>query len=341
MAADTAASITAEGVSTALVDVSASAPVESGGSGPTLLHPLVAAIGRIGAQVGADAVLPELWCALPGWDLAQAWGRVLSAHEEYEVVVVDGGSFARTRDIIALPGVLLRLLDAALTPRTAMWRTGLDEGVFEELSAARQTVLGWRRILDGPDVSARLISRPEPEQAHRMLLAAAGLALQGVLVEGMGVSRYPRKKEHWPDHVRTAAQQALAVLETGAQGAQVWRSTTRRQATPRGVDVIGPWTDDCRAWRSQETIIEREGPDYAISIPLRAPAHSQARLGVTSRDLVIDLDGHLRWWELPPVLRRCRLVDAQQVEDGWRIRWSPDPDVWPRDGRADRGGSGA
>jgi arsenite-transporting ATPase len=55
-------------------------------------------------------------------------------------------------------------------------------------------------------------------------------------------------------------------------------------------------------------------------------------------DLVVTVSGHRRVLTLPSVLRRCVVVSGDFDGTELRVRFRPDPDLWPsRDGSDERG----
>jgi len=45
---------------------------------------------------------------------------------------------------------------------------------------------------------------------------------------------------------------------------------------------------------------------------------------------VLQLDGHRRVLALPSGLRRCLLVGARLTDGVLRVRFAPDPELWPQ-----------
>lgn len=230
--------------------------------------------------------------------------------------------------------MLGRLLDAMTTPRTAMWRASSGEGIFDDISAARAQVQRWTRVLESEETTARLACRPERREADHVLREAAILSLHGLTVEGMVVSRMPRAKEGWPDHVLSEARECLARLETAAQGALVWKSTGRRRCVPKGREASAVWSsvEATSTVRDGQLAVLPRDDGFEMALPLQEVARAEARLGTTSTHIVLEFDGTYRWLERPAVLQRCDVVSARRDDGGLRVEWAPNPDVWPRGG---------
>lgn len=293
--------------------------------------PWGAALAIVARDVGADPVVPESWSGLSWSGLVTAWRSVARAAAQGEAVVVDGGCLARTRDLVVLPGIAGRLIDALLTPRGAMWRSQEGLGHVDALAAMRDEVAQWSTLLEAEGTTARLLARPEPAQARRVLRGAALLAMHGLEVEGLVASRVPRRKEACTPAVRREAEAAVAALEDGAQGCAVWRSTSRVRPAPKGRAVGERLTSPEVIPAVRPTTVDLTADDdaFLLDLPLREPARRGARLGITSRSVVLGFEGTYRWWVTPALLQRCRVVDARRTPDGWQVRWEPDASVWP------------
>lgn len=331
LVADTAAEILAEGRHVVVVD--ASCPEFASGEGPPPL-PMLSAVAFIAGEVGAESLSPEAWMDLPGRDVLTTWGLITAARDDADVVLVDAGSLTTLREFVTLPSVLGRLLDAMTTPRAAMWRTAAGDAVFDEIASARAQVHRWMRVVESEETTARLVCRPERRDADRLLREAAVLSLHGLTVEGMVVSRMPRAKEGWPGHVLSEARECLARLESEAQGALVWKSTSRRRCVPRAQEAAAVWSSvgSAMTFRDGRLAVIPCDDGFETVIPLRMPARAEARLGTTSTHIIMEFDGTHRWLERPAVLQRCDVVSARRVDGGLRLQWAPNPDVWPRGG---------
>lgn len=331
LVADTAREIVAEGRNVVVID--ASSPATSPAEESPLL-PLLSAVRLVSEEVGADSLPPEAWMDLPGREVLAHWGRITAAQDDADVVLVDAGSLSSMRQLVTVPGVLGRILHAMTTPRTAMWRTAAGDGVFDDISSARAQVQRWTRVLESEGATARLVCRPEPREADRVLREAAVLSLHGLTVEGMVVSRMPRAKEGWPGHVLSEARECLGRLESQAQGALVWKSTSRRRCVPRTHEAAAVWstTGSAMTVRDGQWAVMPRDDGFVTLIPLRRAARSEARLGTTSTHIVLEFDGTYRWLERPAVLQRCDVVSVRRVDGGLQVEWTPNPQVWPKGG---------
>lgn len=337
LARSTVDAIQADGVTVARIDASgASAQAPDA----ALVAPMSATLGRLWQEAGADPVVPEAWCGLPGVGLVEAWLQIAGARQEAEAVVVDAGSLVRARDLCALPRTLVHLLDSAMTPRMAMWRSASGAGgLFESLSDLRVAVRAWLAILEDDETSARLVARPAEDSAVRVLEAAAQLAMLGVDVDGIVVNRVPRKdaRSEGERVARAAALAAQECLIEGSDGVPVWRATARAGARPRvrpapkGSAPLARLAESAvPATRASTMVLSSDDDGYRLALPLRGHGRRHARVGVQGDRLVVSLDGLHAWHELPSVLHRCEPVRAVRTPAGLTIHWSPDADVWPQ-----------
>lgn len=340
-------SIRSEGVDVQAIDASGAQAVEPD---PSITGWLGSTLGRLWQEAGADPVVPEAWSGLPDVGIVDAWRRIVQARQECDAVVVDAGSLSRVRDLCVLPGSLAHLLDAALTPRMAMWRSVSGAGgLFESLSDLRVAARTWLGVLQHDDTSLRLVGRPDRDAVDDLLRASALMSMLGVDVDGIVVNRVPRKDRKGPDAraMRTAALATVAALEEGGDGVCVWRATASAddlpvvRPAPKGTSVLARLSEGAvPPARSRTMALSSDDDGYLLAVPLRQAARRGAQVGVQDGRIVLRLDGVHAWHELPSVLHRCEAVRAERTSEAIVIRWSPDVDVWPR-GPADASEAGA
>lgn len=335
--------IRAEGVEAVALDASGAQVPDPD---PSVATWLGSTLGRLLQEAGADPVVPEAWSGLPDVGIVDAWRRIVQARQECDAVVVDAGSLARVRDLCALPGSLAHLLDAAMTPRTAMWRSSSGGGgLFESLSDLRLAVRAWLGVLHHDDTSVRLVGRPERASVDDLLRSSALLSMLGVEVEGIVVNRVPRKDRKGADAraARDEARATVSALQEGSDGVAVWRSSAssdsppRVRPAPKGMTALARLSGaSVPATRSRTMELSSDDDGYLLAVPLRSAARRDARVGVQDDRLVVSLGGVNAWHDMPSLLRRCEPVRAVRTATGLSIRWSPDAAVWPR-GASDGG----
>jgi arsenite-transporting ATPase len=76
--------------------------------------------------------------------------------------------------------------------------------------------------------------------------------------------------------------------------------------------------------------VTREGGDFVLRVALPFVLRSQVQLVRSGDDLVLTVGGQRRRVALPSVLRRCVPVGAAAGDGAVRVRFRPDPQLWPR-----------
>ena len=317
----TALAVDDEGLSVATIDV------DDCGGDAAALSAVAAVFDATLGELGAEAMPPEAWSALPGVADLGALLAIAQATADHDVVVVDAGDPRRARELVTLPSVLLRVLGQALTPRMAMWRpAGAVQQPFDVLSAARLTVLRLEGMLQRPSTTMRLIARPDTADVDRVLRAGAAIAMLGVGVDGYIVAPFPRSSDG--EKARRRADRLLAGFSESAEGVLVWKSTRIARPVPKGRSAVGP-LGRVHVLDEQQVTVVADDEEFTLDVPLAAPARREARIGTVDGRLVVAFDGSTRWLDLPPVLQRCTPVDAVRTSSGVRIAFRPDPAVWP------------
>lgn len=329
VAAATLAALADEGLHGVAVDASGAAALE-----PAVLERLTSTVGRVFAEVGGDPVVTQAWAGLPGLRPLGALAQAVTAltDAEADAVVLDCGPLERARELVDLPGVLLRLLDAALTPRVAMWRSPADGSapaptVFEALSAARADVGRLQQALTHPRTTMRLVTTPDTSSVDRTARAVAVFSLLGVAVDGVIMNRFPRSSDEMLREAKTVAATALARMQEQAGGVEVWKSTSRVRPAPKGRSVMGP-LGAVRVLDADQLTVTVGDEEFGLDLPLAGPARMDAEVGVQGDSLVVRFGDVYRWLDLPPVLRRCRPLHATRTEAGLRVSFAPEPSLW-------------
>ena len=323
LAAATADALRTEGVSATLIDGTGDAPVD-----PAAQALLVAPARRLLGEAGADAIVPEAWAGLAGLSALSVLLQAEAALGSSGAVVVDVGGHARARELAQLPGTLVRLLDAALTPRLAMRRPADgDEGLFEVLAAMRGNALRLDRMLTRPGTTMRLVTQPKADGIDRTASALAMMSTLGIGIDGIIVNRYPRSSEGWPKAVMSRAAAALVAMTEAADGVPVWKSTARLRPAPKGASPLGSF-GRVQVLDADQLTVTVGDEELSIDLPLTTRARDRARVGVQGEWLVVEVDGVHRWLTLPPVLRRCRPLAAERTDAGVRVVFVPDPATW-------------
>ena len=323
----TVAAARSEGLTVELIDASGTVDPD-----PDVLALVGSSVGRLFAELGAEPLVAQAWSSLAGVAHLSTLARILqiTAEGDVDVIVVDCGDHRRARELVELPSILERLLDSALTPRLAMWRSagsGGEPAVFDAVASARHETIRMRQVLEHPATSLRLVTPPTDSSVDHTVRALSVLALLGVAVDGVIVNRFPRKADGWPAQAMAAAEQALDGMTERADGVAVWKSTSRVRAVPKEQSVRGP-LGRVQVLDAEQLTVHLGDEEFHLDLPLASAARAEAVVGVQEHRLVVAFDGAMRWIELPPVLRRCQPVDATRTETGLRVRFVPDPTTW-------------
>ena len=328
--AATAAALQAEGLRVEVIDAS-----ESLSPDQSVIAAISLSVGGVFAEVGADPVLAEAWTSLPGVAHLSSLARIVAALDDasIDVVVVDAGDHRRARGLVDLPATLLRLLDAALTPRLAMLRPSGGAGasdeapLFETLSASRAAVLRMSTALAHPATTIRLVTPAEQGPADRTERAAAAFAMLGVGVDGIIVNRFPRKADGASTGAVVRAKEIRDGLASRLDGVAVWSSTAKLRPVPKGRSALGPLARVSVLDAEQLTVHVGE-EEYSLELALAPAARAAATVGKQADRRFVAFDGAIRWIDLPPVLRRCIATYADRTSTGLRVAFVPDPAVW-------------
>lgn len=322
------------GMRVEVVDASGTASV----LGAPLRDLVSATVGAMAVASGADRLPPEAWASLPPARLLAALDELRRAALEADLVLVDAGTLTALRDLLALPHTLVQLLDASLTPRTAMARPGSgSEPLFEALSEARLQVLHLVALMTSPEASVRLVGRPTEDAAEPLALAAGTAALLGVTVDGIVLHRYPRRKDGASERARSRARAVEAAVRRAVPDVPVWRSSDRPRPVPKGRAVQELLCATNAVAADDEPTPSGDGFQWRVRVP--AVVTDRVRAGTQGGSLVLEFAGVHRWLELPAVLKRCVAVDGERTASGITVTWAPDASVWPASAREESRGT--
>jgi arsenite-transporting ATPase len=75
--------------------------------------------------------------------------------------------------------------------------------------------------------------------------------------------------------------------------------------------------------------IDTVGDEFVLRMALPLASKAAVDLARAGDDLVLTVGGNRRVLTLPSVLRRCVVVDGEFDNGELRVRFAPDPDLWP------------
>jgi len=186
--------------------------------------------------------------------------------------------------------------------------------------------------------SVRLVVDPSPAAVASARTGLTALALHGYAVDSLIANRLlppEAGRSAWARSVRESQEDALAALEVDVPVRRAPYLASAPVEPPAllalGETVYGP--DDPLAPRpvQAEPVVTPSGSGYELSVPLPYVRRSEVRLTRSGDELVVTVGDQLRRLLLPPVLRRCVAVGAAVGDGAVRVRFRPDPALWPRE----------
>jgi arsenite/tail-anchored protein-transporting ATPase len=341
---------TASGLRAALVDPAADFRTE-----------FLALQDRAGALLdllGATRLTGEELTELPGSEesaLLRAVSR--AAAGEWDLIVADLPPLPAALRLLALPERLRRYLrrllpperqaaralrpvlaQLAAVPMPAQWLYESATRIDTELAAVQE-------LIAAPGTAVRLVAEPGPAAARALRAARTGLALHGLRAEALLANRVlPRHSadpwlaglaagqekclHEWYEEWGTADPAALLPATPVHELPHLGREPEdtgdlARLGVPAPADPGGPG-----AGPVIEDLRESEGI-LVWALPL--PGAGKEGLGLVRKgdELLLDTGPFRRILPLPPALRRCTVSGAALAGGVLRVRFTPDPGLWP------------
>jgi arsenite-transporting ATPase len=322
--------------------------------------------GRIGtllSLLGAAPLDPEELTELPGSDAlallralrqAQALPGADSAGSAWDLVVVDLPAVRDAVGLLALPEqlrrYLRRLLPAdrqaarALRPVLAQL-AGVpmpSEWAYAAAARADTELAAVQAVIEDPGTAVAVVLEPGARAEEALRTARTGFALYGHRLAAVVANRLLPTESADPflaglsgqqqTHLKALAEQcaadAVPLLELPHLGSDPYSADD----LATGIEHVSPRA--AAAGRSAEpwTVQDRLGEDGCFRWTLPLPGAGRDGLDLVRRgdELVVDAGGFRRIMPLPSVLRRCTVAGAALRDGVLRVRFVPDPDLWPR-----------
>ncbi|MFI1651910.1 ArsA-related P-loop ATPase [Streptomyces avidinii] len=305
-----------------------------------------ALLGMVGARpLGAEEITE-----LPGAEqfaLLRALRRAAAAPGT-DLVVVDMPPLHQTVATLALPAQLRRYLARLLpaerqaaralrpvlaqlagVPMPAQWLYETAARWDEELAAVQA-------VVEADTTELRLVAEPGPAAADALRLGRLGLALQQLPVSALVANRTVPTESADPWLAGLAAQQQKYAAEWAEELPVVALDHLGRD--PRGPQDLERLADTDalvpaapaprRAWAVEDRLAQDGVLVWVVPLP---GAHKRD-LDLVRRgdELLLTAGPHRRIVSLPGALRRCTVSGAALAEGELRIRFTPDPGLWPR-----------
>ncbi|MFF4395844.1 ArsA family ATPase [Streptomyces sp. NPDC001480] len=310
------------------------------------------------ARLDAEEVTP-----LPGAEELSFLRALRDAalSERYELLVVDLPPASRALALLSLPEELRRYLRRLLPPERQAARAlrpvlGRLAGVPMPADWLYETAGRWdvelaavESVLADRDTAVHLVAEPGPAAADAVRGACLGLALRGLRTEALIANRVLPETAHDPwlsrpssDHHPSTSFAPLWDL-TAQQGKTLaeWRESYDVHVVahlghdPRGADDLAalavPGVNPAPA-PVEWPVTDRIAEDGVLvwHIPLPGAIRDELDLIRRGDEIVITAGPFRRIVPLPSALRRCTVAGAALREGELRIRFAPDPGLWPR-----------
>ena len=294
------------------------------------------------ARLDAEEVTP-----LPGAEelaLLRAL-RDAALSEAYDLLVVDLPPTPHALALLALPEELRRYLrrllpaerQAARALRPVLGRlAGVpmpSEWLYDTAGRWDVELAAVEAVLADRNTTVRLVAEPGPAGADAVREAGLALALRGLRPDVLVANRVlPESVEDtWLAGLN--AQQRKTLDEW--QGTYDVRHVPHLGHDPRGTDDLTALAVpgvDAAGSAVEWPVTDRLAEDGVLvwGIPLPGAIRDELDLVRRGDELVVTVGRFRRIVPLPSALRRCTVAGAALREGELRIRFAPDPDLWPQ-----------
>jgi arsenite-transporting ATPase len=305
-------------------------------------------------RAGVDALQAEELTVLPGAEevLALLALREQVASGLWDVVVVDCAPTGETLRLLALPDALSWYVEkvfpahrrALRAVRPLLHRVSgpvvPQDGVFDAVERLHRQLVDVRALLTAPSTSVRLVLTPEAVVVAEARRTLTSLALYGYRVDGLLANRvFPvDAPDPWLRGWVAAQEQQLAAVRRDAPALPLLVSPYL-PAEPVGVAALTALAESLYAETDpaapvdggEELLtVERTADGFALSLALPLARSDELSLARSGDELVVTVGGHRRLLVLPSALRRCVVAGATLSDGRLRVRFEPDPTLWPR-----------
>ncbi|MGW8887679.1 ArsA family ATPase [Streptomyces sp. NPDC055749] len=276
-----------------------------------------------------------------------------------DVLVVDLPPLREALALLALPEQLRRYLRRLLpqerqaaralrpvlaqlagVPAPAQW-------LYEAAARKDAELAAVQALIEDRSTTVRLVAEPGPAAEDTLRTARTGLALQGLRTDALVASRVLPRHSPDPWFAGLAAQQEKCL----DHWSQEWAPGTPLSEAPhlghdpRGLDDLallgGPAPDERTPGRADDPwwIEDTRTPDPSDDqadgtlvwcLPLPGARKEDLHLVRRGDELLLTVGPFHRIVRLESGLRRCTVAGAALNDGVLRVRFTPDPDLWPR-----------
>ncbi|MFG3255908.1 ArsA family ATPase [Streptomyces sp. NPDC048172] len=199
-------------------------------------------------------------------------------------------------------------------------------------------------IVESPHTAVRLVAEPGPLASDALRVARAGLRLHGLALEAVVANRLlpTGSADPWLASLSGQQQDVLKELRATCEAEGVpLCELPHLGRDPRGPEDLAALAGAARATASQ--VPDPQGParhgwvedrldaDGHLVWRLPMPGAERGELELVRRgdELIVGVGPYRRVLPLPSALRRCRVAGAGLRGGELRVRFRPDPDLWP------------
>jgi arsenite-transporting ATPase len=274
--------------------------------------------------------------------------RDAALSEVYDLLVVDLPPTPHALALLALPEELRRYLrrllpaerQAARALRPVLGRlAGVpmpSEWLYDTAGRWDLELAAVEAVLADRNTAVRLVAEPGPAGDDAVRAAGLALALRGLRPDVLVANRVLPESvgDTWP--AGPVVQQRKVLDEW--QGTYDVRHVPHLGHDPRGADDLAALavpgvnaTASTVEWPVTDKPAEDGGDRVLVwHIPLPGAIRDELDLVRRGDELVVTVGPFRRIVPLPSALRRCTVAGAALREGELRIRFVPDPDLWPQ-----------
>ncbi|MFI1127786.1 ArsA family ATPase [Streptomyces althioticus] len=298
--------------------------------------------------LGASRLEPGETGALPGAEelaVLRALRDAAASEDAWDLLVVDLPATPRALALLALPEELRRVLRRLLPPERQAARAlrpvlgrlaGVPmpaEWIYETAARLDLQLAAVEALLADRGTAVRLVAEPGPAGADALRTAALGVALRGLRLDAVVANRVLPESEAAGWLAGPVAQQRKTLDEWREE--HTVRTVAHLGRDPRGADDLAalaapaaPAATGPVRWPVADRIAE----DGVLVWHLPLPGARREALDLVRRgdELTVTAGPFRRVVPLPSALRRCTVDGAALREGELRIRFRPDPELWPR-----------
>ncbi|MFF1478825.1 ArsA family ATPase [Streptomyces sp. NPDC058301] len=325
--------------------------------------------GTVLELLGAGRLDGEELTELPGAEqLALLKALRQAAAGDHDLVVVDMPPVQQAVATLALPGQLRRYLRRLLPPERQAARSlrpvlAQLAGVPMPAQWLYETAARWdaelaavEAVVEDRATTVRLVAEPSPAAMAVLRTARLGVALHGLALDAVIANRILPTGSADPFLAALSGHQQCALKELAEEFAGVpVHEVPHLGRDPRGTDELdelvkgldegldelidgptgetGPGEAKGGSVRREPwTVEDRLADDGVLVWHLPLPGAARDQLGLVRRgdELLLTVGPFRKIATLPSALRRCTVSGAGLTGGVLRIRFTPDPDLWPR-----------